>query len=175
MKVQKDENKFHEFNAHFKYKDLFNELLKIKTEREKKINTIKNINKPNSNQNANNKLLNTNSIKKIQSRNIEMNNYLNNLKLIENKNETTEIKVNSKVNKTYVNLIKDNKSKASEQNQKLEIFQKIKKKEDIGSRYNSNNNNKNILINNKNKNNDKISNNNNKLNNSIKKIIKDYK
>ena len=85
MKVQKDENKFHEFNAHFKYKDLFNELLKIKTEREKKINTIKNINKANSNQNANNKLLNTNSIKKIQSRNIEMNNYLNNLKLIENK------------------------------------------------------------------------------------------
>ena len=128
MKVQKDENKFHEFNAHFKYKDLFNELLKIKTEREKKINTIKNINKANSNQNANNKLLNTNSIKKIQSRNIEMNNYLNNLKLIENKNETTEIKVNSKVNKTYVNLIKDNKSKALEQNQKLEIFQKIKKK-----------------------------------------------
>ena len=176
MKVQKEENKFHEFNAHFKYTDLFNELLKIKTEREKKINIIKDKNKPNSNKNANNKLLNTNSIKKIQSRNIEMNNYLNNLKLIENKNETTEIKVNSKVNKTYVNIIKDNKSKASDQNQKLEIFQKINKKEEVGNRYISNNNKK-VFITNKNKNKDKnkASNNNNILNNSIKKIIKDSK
>jgi hypothetical protein len=105
-----------------------------------------------------------------------MNNYLNNLKLIENKNETTEIKVNSKVNKTYVNIIKDNKSKASDQNKKLEIFQKINKKEELGNRYNSNNNKK-VFITNKNKNKDKnkASNNNNILNNSIKKIIKDSK
>ena len=169
MKVHKEENKFHEFNAHFKYIDLFNELLKIKTEREKKINIIKDNNKPNTNKKANDKLLNTNSIKKIQSRNIEMNNYLNNLKLIENKNETTEIKVNSKVNKTYVNIIKDNNSKASDQNKKLENFQKINKKEEVGNRYNSNNNKK-VFITNKNK----VSNN-NILNNSIKKIIKDSK
>ena len=32
MKIKQEQTKFHEFNAHFKYKDLFNELLKIKTE-----------------------------------------------------------------------------------------------------------------------------------------------
>ena len=169
MKVKKEETKFHEFNAHFKYNDLFNELLKIKTEREKNATNIKNKIKPNSKKTTN-KLCNNNSFKKVQSRNIEMNNYLNNLKLIENKNETTEIKVNSKINKTYINVQKDNQSKITQS--KLDNMNKIIIKENVIDVPNNIQYKNNYEINNKNKN--KLS---NKiiLNNSIKKVIKDSK
>ena len=170
MKVKKEESKFHEFNAHFKYNDLFNELLKIKTEREKNANNIKNKINTNSKKNTNNKLLNNNSLKKIQSRNIEMNNYLNNIKLIEDKNETTEIKINSKINKTYVNIQKNNQSKIIQS--KLDNIYKIKKKENNINIPNINYKKNYEIHNNKKKN--KLS---NKiiLNNSIKKVIKDSK
>ena len=101
MKIKQEQTKFHEFNAHFKYKDLFNELLKIKTEQEKNININNDTNKVNNNnndENIYNELTNVN----FQSRNVEINNYINNLKLIEDKDETSGIKADSKTNKTYV-------------------------------------------------------------------------
>ena len=70
--------KYYEGGAHFRYKDLFNSLLKLKKEKEKetekekeKINNIIINNKLNLNL-FNNK-------HKIISRNVQMNNYLNNL------------------------------------------------------------------------------------------------
>ena len=64
MKAKKEETKFHEFNAHVKYNDLFNELLKVKTEREKNANNIKNKIKQNSKKTTN-KIYNNNSFKKV--------------------------------------------------------------------------------------------------------------
>ena len=125
MKIKQEATKFHEFNAHFKYKDLFNELLKIKTEQEKNINIINDTNKANSKEITYNELANVN----FQSRNIEINNYINNLKLIEDKDENNDNKANSKTNKTYMNKFKDNSTKISNpksNNNKKDMNQRAK-------------------------------------------------
>ena len=84
---------YYEYGAHFKYKDLFDNLLKIKVERERESHN-ENI------ENGNNKIINNNIFinnnlnlnlfnnnkHKIISRNLQANNYINNDNILENSN-----------------------------------------------------------------------------------------
>ena len=93
MEMEESESiPYYEYGAHFKYKDLFMKLLKIKGEREKQNidedsdkNKIINNNNIIINNNLNLNLFNKNK-HKIISRNLQANNYINNVNIMDNSN-----------------------------------------------------------------------------------------
>ena len=96
---------YYEFGAHFKYKDLFNSLLKLKIEREKEndgdeseSNKIIN-NNIFINNNLNLNLFNNNK-HKIISRNAQVNDYVNNYDIFENSNTFISNISKEQLNKT---------------------------------------------------------------------------
>ena len=98
---------YYEYGAHFKYKDLFDNLLKIKVERERESHN-ENI------ENGNNKIINNNIFinnnlnlnlfnnnkHKIISRNLQANNYINNDNILENSNTFISNLTKEQLNKT---------------------------------------------------------------------------
>ena len=97
---------YYEYGAHFKYKDLFINLLKIKNEREKQ--------RREEEENDKNKIINNNNIiinnnlnlnlfnnkHKIISRNIQLNNYVNNVNIMDNSNTFISNLSKEQLNKT---------------------------------------------------------------------------
>ena len=97
---------YYEYGAHFKYKDLFINLLKIKSEREKQNrdeendkNKIINNNNIIINNNLNLNLFNNNK-HKIISRNLQLNNYVNNVNIMDNSNTFISNLSKEQLNKT---------------------------------------------------------------------------
>ena len=90
---------YYEYGAHFKYKDLFNNLLRIKNERdnENKGNNIIN-NNIIINNNVNLNLFNNKH--KIVSRNVQDNDYINNVNILENSNTFISNFSKEQLNKT---------------------------------------------------------------------------
>ena len=98
---------YYEYGAHFKYKDLFNNLLRIKNERDRQNNNEENGNNNIINNNIiinNNLNLNlfNNNKHKIVSRNIQDNNYMNNIDILENSNTFISDLSKEQLNKTAV-------------------------------------------------------------------------
>ena len=96
---------YYEYGAHFKYKDLFNNLLRIKNERDRQNNNEENGNNNIINNNIiinNNLNLNlfNNNKHKIVSRNIQDNNYMNNIDIVENSNTFISNLSKEQLNKT---------------------------------------------------------------------------
>ena len=99
---------YYEYGAHFKYKDLFNNLLRIKNERDRKNENEENGNNNiinnniiiNNNLNLN--LFNNNNKHKIVSRNIQDNDYMNNVDIIDNSNTFISNLSKEQLNKTAV-------------------------------------------------------------------------
>ena len=97
---------YYEYGAHFKYKDLFNNLLRIKNERDRKNENEENRNnniinnKIIINNNLNLNLFNNNNKHKIVSRNIQDNDYMNNVDIIDNSNTFISNLSKEQLNKT---------------------------------------------------------------------------
>ena len=96
----------YEYGAHFKYKDLFMTLLKIKSERERQNidedgdkNKIINNNNIIINNNLNLNLFSNNK-HKIVSRNLQVNNYMNNVNIMDNSNTIISNLDKEQLNKT---------------------------------------------------------------------------
>ena len=138
---------YYEFGAHFKYKDLFNSLLKLKIEREKEIdgdesesNKIIN-NNIFINNNLNLNLFNNNK-HKIISRNAQVNNYENNDNIFENSNTFISNLSKEQLNKTaLLPFTKNIQNKIDNYAQKLEM-NKILINDKSKSRKNNNNSTK---------------------------------
>ena len=114
MNKKQCEIKFYEYNAHFKYKELYSALSKLQIDKEyqnnnednlnKKFNNTKKINKKDNTKtnlkNLNKNKSQTNKHNNIISRNVELDNYVKNLKLIQKKND---LDLKAYCNKTYIN------------------------------------------------------------------------
>ena len=160
---------YYEYGAHFKYKDLFNNLLKIRSERDKQNNEEENDSKRiiNNNiiinHNLNLNLFNNNK-HKIVSRNLQVNNYVNNIN-VDNSNTFISNLTKEQLNKTALLPSSDNVQ------QKIDNFLQNCEKNNVlikdKSKEGNNKSNK-IIDLDKNKN-DKNKNSNIKSNNNLKK------
>ena len=163
---------YYEYGAHFKYKDLFDNLLKIKKERERS-NHNENMENQNNNLVNNNIFINNNlnlnlfnnNKHKIISRNLQVNNYINNDNILENSNTFISNLSKEQLNKTA--LLPSSEIIQQKINEYLE-----KNKLLINSKNKNGNNfiksNKIIEINKLQKDKNKISNNKDKLKRNIK-------
>ena len=96
---------YYEYGAHFKYNDLYKNLLKIKQERDKNKEENERNNIINNNIIINNNLnlnLFNNNRHKIVSRNLQENNYMNNIDIVDNSNTFISNLAMEQLNKTAI-------------------------------------------------------------------------
>ena len=114
MNEKQYEIKYYEYNAHFKYKELYNALLKLQIDKEYQNNNVDNLNKQLSCNQKNyqkektktnlknlnkNKSLTNKQNKNIMSRNVELDNYIKNFKIIQMNND---LDLKTYYSKTYI-------------------------------------------------------------------------